>query len=41
VLAICNHPADPGGEAIPQAAGAPLTSLSTIDDVYPQRPDQR
>jgi hypothetical protein len=27
-------------EAIAQAAGAPLTALRTIDEVYPQRPDR-
>ncbi|HEX3510736.1 MAG TPA: phosphoribosyltransferase [Solirubrobacteraceae bacterium] len=29
-----------GGEAIEQAAGAPYEALSTIDDVYPDRPDK-
>jgi orotate phosphoribosyltransferase len=29
-----------GGEAIEQAAGAPYVALSTIDDVYPERPDR-
>lgn len=29
-----------GGEAIAAAAGAPYTALSTIDDVYPDRPDR-
>ena len=29
-----------GGEAIAQAAGAPYEPLSTIDDVYPDRPDR-
>jgi orotate phosphoribosyltransferase len=28
-----------GGAAIEQAAGAPYVALSTIDDVYPERPD--
>jgi orotate phosphoribosyltransferase len=28
-----------GGEAIEHAAGAPYVALSTIDDVYPDRPD--
>jgi orotate phosphoribosyltransferase len=29
-----------GGAAIEQAAGAPYVALSTIDDVYPGRPDR-
>jgi orotate phosphoribosyltransferase len=29
-----------GGAAIEQAAGAPYVALSTIDDVYPARPDR-
>jgi orotate phosphoribosyltransferase len=29
-----------GGEAIAAAAGAPFTALTTIDDVYPDRPDR-
>jgi orotate phosphoribosyltransferase len=29
-----------GGEAIADAAGAPYTALTTIDDVYPDRPDR-
>ena len=30
-----------GGEAIQEAAGgAPYTALTTIDDVYPDRPDR-
>jgi orotate phosphoribosyltransferase len=29
-----------GGEAIEQAAGAPYLPLSTIDEVYPDRPDR-
>jgi orotate phosphoribosyltransferase len=28
-----------GGEAIAAAAGAPYVALTTIDDVYPDRPD--
>jgi orotate phosphoribosyltransferase len=28
-----------GGAAIERAAGAPYVALSTIDDVYPERPD--
>ena len=30
-----------GGEAIERAAGAPYVALSTIDDVYPERPDTK
>jgi orotate phosphoribosyltransferase len=30
-----------GGEAIERAAGAPYVALSTIDDIYPERPDRR
>jgi orotate phosphoribosyltransferase len=29
-----------GGEAIAEAAGAPYVALTTIDDVYPERPDR-
>jgi orotate phosphoribosyltransferase len=29
-----------GGQAIAEAAGAPLHSLVTIDDLYPERPDR-
>jgi orotate phosphoribosyltransferase len=29
-----------GGEAIESAAGAPYVPLTTIDDVYPERPDR-
>ena len=29
-----------GGERIAEAAGAPYDALTTIDDVYPERPDQ-
>ena len=29
-----------GAEAIEEAAGAPYTALTTIDDVYPDRPDR-
>jgi orotate phosphoribosyltransferase len=28
-----------GGEAIAEAAGAPYAALTTIDDIYPDRPD--
>jgi orotate phosphoribosyltransferase len=30
-----------GGEAIEAAAGAPYVALTTIDDIYPDRPDRR
>jgi orotate phosphoribosyltransferase len=30
-----------GGAAIERAAGAPYVALTTIDDVYPERPDRR
>ena len=39
VLVICDRLAG-GAEAIEQAAGAPFVALSTIDDVYPDRPDR-
>jgi orotate phosphoribosyltransferase len=39
VLAICDRLAG-GAEAIESAAGAPFVALTTIDDVYPQRPDR-
>jgi orotate phosphoribosyltransferase len=39
VLAICDRLAG-GAEAIERAAGAPFAALSTIDDVYPHRPDR-
>ena len=29
-----------GAEAIEAAAGAPYTALTTIDDIYPDRPDR-
>jgi orotate phosphoribosyltransferase len=29
-----------GGDAIAEAAGAPFTALTTIDDIYPDRPDR-
>ena len=29
-----------GAEAIEAAAGAPYRALTTIDDVYPERPDR-
>jgi orotate phosphoribosyltransferase len=40
VLAICDRLAG-GAEAIARAAGAPFVALTTIDDVYPERPDRR
>ncbi|MGI8903731.1 MAG: orotate phosphoribosyltransferase [Solirubrobacteraceae bacterium] len=39
VLAICDRLAG-GAQAIEDAAGAPFVSLSTIDEVYPERPDR-
>jgi orotate phosphoribosyltransferase len=39
VLAILDRLAG-GGEAIEAAAGAPYLALTTIDDVYPERPDR-
>jgi orotate phosphoribosyltransferase len=39
VLAICDRLAG-GADAIERAAGAPFVALTTIDDVYPQRPDR-
>jgi orotate phosphoribosyltransferase len=39
VLAICDRLAG-GAGAIEQAAGAPFLALTTIDDVYPDRPDR-
>jgi orotate phosphoribosyltransferase len=39
VLAICDRLAG-GAEAIEQAAGAPFHALTTIDEVYPERPDR-
>ena len=39
VMAICDRLAG-GGEAISQAAGVPYVALTTIDDVYPERPDK-
>ena len=39
VLAICDRLAG-GGEAIERAAAAPYVALTTIDDVYPGRPDR-
>ncbi len=39
VLAICDRLAG-GGEAIQASSGVPYRALTTIDDVYPQRPDR-
>jgi orotate phosphoribosyltransferase len=39
VLAICDRLAG-GAERIEHAAGAPFVALTTIDDVYPERPDR-
>jgi orotate phosphoribosyltransferase len=39
VLAICDRLAG-GAEAIEQAAGAPYLALTTIDELYPERPDR-
>jgi orotate phosphoribosyltransferase len=39
VLAICDRLAG-GKEAIEAAAGAPFVALTTIDEVYPDRPDR-
>jgi orotate phosphoribosyltransferase len=39
VLAICDRLAG-GGEAIEQASGVPYATLTTIDEVYPERPDR-
>ena len=39
VLAICDRLAG-GGEAIERAAAAPYVARTTIDEVYPERPDR-
>ena len=39
VLAICDRLAG-GVEAIAEAAGVPVVALTTIDEVYPERPDR-
>jgi orotate phosphoribosyltransferase len=39
VLAICDRLAG-GGDAIAAAADAPYVALTTIDEVYPERPDR-
>ena len=38
VLALVDRLAG-GGEAIAEAAGAPFEALTTVDDIYPDRPD--
>jgi orotate phosphoribosyltransferase len=39
VLAICDRLAG-GGQAIERAGGTPYRALTTIDEVYPERPDR-
>jgi orotate phosphoribosyltransferase len=39
VLAICDRLVG-GARAIEEAAGAPFIALTTIDEVYPERPDR-
>lgn len=39
VLAICDRLAG-GADTIARAAGAPFVALTTIDEVYPERPDR-
>jgi orotate phosphoribosyltransferase len=39
VLAICDRLAG-GAEAIEDASGVPFVALTTIDEVYPERPDR-
>jgi orotate phosphoribosyltransferase len=39
VLAICDRLAG-GAQTIEEAAGAPFVALTTIDEVYPERPDR-
>ncbi|HZT06247.1 MAG TPA: orotate phosphoribosyltransferase [Chloroflexota bacterium] len=39
VLAICDRLAG-GAQTIERAAGAPFVALTTIDEIYPQRPDR-
>lgn len=39
VLAVCDRLAG-GAAAIAEAAGAPFVALTTIDEVYPDRPDR-
>jgi orotate phosphoribosyltransferase len=39
VLAVCDRLAG-GAEAIEEAAQAPFVALTTIDEIYPERPDR-
>jgi len=39
VLAVCDRLAG-GARAIEQQAEAPFVALTTIDDIYPDRPDR-
>jgi orotate phosphoribosyltransferase len=39
VLVVCDRLAG-GAEAIEHASGVPFVALTTIDDVYPERPDR-
>jgi orotate phosphoribosyltransferase len=39
VLAVCDRLAG-GAATIELAAGAPFVALTTIDDIYPERPDR-
>jgi orotate phosphoribosyltransferase len=39
VLVVCDRLAG-GAEAIEQASGVPFVALTTIDEVYPERPDR-
>jgi orotate phosphoribosyltransferase len=39
VLAICDRLAG-GAKAIERAAGAPFVALTTIEEIYPERPDR-
>jgi orotate phosphoribosyltransferase len=39
VLAVCDRLAG-GADAIKRAAGVPYVALTTIDEVYPERPDR-
>jgi orotate phosphoribosyltransferase len=40
VLVVCDRLAG-GGQAIERAGGAPFVALTTIDEVYPERPDRQ